>query len=229
MASLTLGQTIRRAYHELVRRRTSVRIVPAVEVAEPGRPPIFVTGLYRSGTTLVRYVLDSHSQICCPPESHFIHHLEPLLIEENTVKGLASLGFDPAHVISRMREFGSYFFENYAASKGKPRWADKTPYYVDHLATIQRVYPEAAFLMIYRNGLDQAYSFSQNGTLLRPEFAAYCRTGEDIRIGAVRYWSEKTLKVLDFELENPDQCLRVVYKELCRDPRQLPGNPALSR
>src|SRR6185503_12754852 len=204
---LTLREKLRRIYHELVRRRTSVRVVTATEASGPRRPPIFLTGAYRSGTTLVRYVLDSHSQICSPPESFFLHHLEPLLHQEDAVQGLASMGFDRAHVLARTRGFLSYFFENYAASKNKPRWADKTPHFVDYLDFIKEIFPEAQFVMIYRNGLDQAHSFSQNGTYLRPEFREYCRPDEDVRVGAVRYWTEKTQKVMRFEKENPDRCL----------------------
>jgi hypothetical protein len=33
--------------------------------------PIFILGNPRSGTSLLRLMLHSHSEICIPPESHF--------------------------------------------------------------------------------------------------------------------------------------------------------------
>ena len=36
------------------------------------KPPIFIVGCPRSGTTLIRVILDSHPNICCGPETHII-------------------------------------------------------------------------------------------------------------------------------------------------------------
>ena len=40
--------------------------------------PIFVIGSPRSGTTLLRMVLDSHPRISCGEETHFLRELEPI-------------------------------------------------------------------------------------------------------------------------------------------------------
>ncbi len=40
------------------------------------RPPApFVVGLTRSGTTLLRMMLDAHPQLTIPPETHFVPDL----------------------------------------------------------------------------------------------------------------------------------------------------------
>jgi protein-tyrosine sulfotransferase len=218
LAWLTWKQLVRRVYRDLVRGRTSVRIAQPSAATGPKRPPIFLTGTYRQGTTLVRYIVDSHSQICCPPETHFAHHLAGLIEDEETARGLATLGYDRPHVIAKAREFLSYFFEGYAASKGKPRWADKTPHYVDCLEFLARVFPEAVFVTIYRNGLDQAQSFTHKGTRLRYQFEGYCQDGEDMRIGATRYWAIQSAKVLKFEKNHPERCFRILYEDLCAEP-----------
>ena len=36
------------------------------------KPPIFIIGCPRSGTTLLRVILDSHPNICCGPETHIV-------------------------------------------------------------------------------------------------------------------------------------------------------------
>ncbi len=38
---------------------------------------VFVVGLSRSGTTLVRHILNSHSKLAIAPESHYLGHQFP--------------------------------------------------------------------------------------------------------------------------------------------------------
>lgn len=208
---------MRRVYHELVKRRSAVKIQPA-QVQEMTHPPVFLTGVYRSGTTLLRYVVESHSRICCPPETNFIQFLRPLVEHDLCKAGFEPMGFDEDHVIQRMREFVVYFFQNYASAKGKPRWADKTPDYVDHLDLILRMFPEARFVVIYRHGLDQAHSYTRGGTFPRDTIAPYVQAGEDLRIGATRYWAEKTQKIIDFARAHPGICHTLRYEDLCDEP-----------
>jgi len=46
----------------------------------------------------------------------------------------------------------------YADQHGKPGWGDKTPYYVEHLAEVRRVFPEARVVNLVRDGRDVALS-----------------------------------------------------------------------
>lgn len=216
----TLKEAMRRVYHELVKRRSAVQIQPAA-VQELAHPPIFLTGVYRSGTTLLRYIVESHSHICCPPETNFIQNLRPLVDDELCKAGFEPMGFDQDHVIQRLREFTVYFFQNYASAKGKPRWADKTPDYVDHLDLILRMFPEAKFIIIYRHGLDQAHSYTRGGTFPRVPLEPYVKEGEDLRIGATRYWAEKSQKMMDFVEAHPDICHALRYEDLCDKPEQI--------
>jgi len=39
-------------------------------------PPVFIVGCPRSGTTLLRIMLDSHPRISCGPEAHFVADME---------------------------------------------------------------------------------------------------------------------------------------------------------
>ncbi|MDX6370298.1 MAG: Sulfotransferase family, partial [Gaiellaceae bacterium] len=41
----------------------------------PGGPPVLVLGVRRSGTTLLRVMLDRHSQLAVPDESYFVPQL----------------------------------------------------------------------------------------------------------------------------------------------------------
>ena len=50
------------------------------------------------------------------------------------------------------------FYESYAASQGKTRWGDKTPFYVLSMPLIARLLEEAHFIHIIRDGRDVALS-----------------------------------------------------------------------
>ena len=217
----TLVEALRRVYHEMVLRRARVRIVAPVQVTMT-EPPIFVIGVYRSGTTLLRYILDSHSRISCSPETDFLAPLSQLLDDYGEGRMFSSrlldMGFDRDHVIRKLREFALFFYGNYAASANKARWADKSPSYVDYLGFINTLFPEAQFVMIYRHGFDQAHSYTRGGTLMRDTLGAYCRTGEDLRLGALRYWRAKVAVTMAFEETYPERCFRIHYEALCADP-----------
>lgn len=57
-----------------------------------------------------------------------------------------------------MRDLISGVFEKNAAGEGKPRWGDKTPYYVLHMPALLNWWPDAQFIHIIRDGRDVAMS-----------------------------------------------------------------------
>lgn len=217
----SLIEVMRRIYYDFAMRRSTVRILPPqTDHLDLQSPPIFLIGVYRSGTTLLRYIIDSHSNICCPPESDYLASLAQLVREPIYSNGLLNMGYSETHVVQKLRELCIYFYGNYAASCGKPRWADKTPNYVDYLDFIHLLFPEAKFVMIYRHGLDQAHSYTRGGSLMRDTLEDYVVEGEDLRLGAVRYWQEKVQKMLEFEQKNPDICIHIRYEDLCLQPEK---------
>ncbi|MFN2541769.1 MAG: sulfotransferase [Chthoniobacterales bacterium] len=58
----------------------------------------FIVGVSRSGTTLLRMMLDAHSQLAIPPETHFIPkvaaacHARPQDLRETFVEALFPAG-----------------------------------------------------------------------------------------------------------------------------------------
>ena len=57
--------------------RVDVADREALPASGPEAEAIFIVGVSRSGTTLLRRVLDSHSRIAIAPENHFLGHLLP--------------------------------------------------------------------------------------------------------------------------------------------------------
>jgi len=209
-----LRRWVRSVLYELRRTR---RVIVAPESRPTGEPPIFILGVHRSGTTLVRLILDSHSRIACPPESFFLLPLAGVLSDPKSVEGLTAMGFAREHVLQRLREAASYFFEMYAASRSKPRWADKTPSYVGILDFIEGLYgPACRYVIIYRHGLDAACSIAGMGIRdVEPHIQA-CQG--DAHAGAARYWAEQCGKLLDFQARHASRCFELRYEQLARDP-----------
>src|SRR5207244_11584798 len=67
-------------------------------------------------------------------------------------------GIAPEDVRPRLREGMTTgeaiaaVFEVYAEHEGKPRWGDKTPLYMQHLPLLQRLFPDALWVPLVRDG-----------------------------------------------------------------------------
>lgn len=68
-----------------------------------------------------------------------------------------------------MRDIITALFEKNAAGEGKPRWGDKTPYYVQHIPKLLEWWPNAQIIHIIRDGRDVALSMFGR----RHDFRAY--------------------------------------------------------
>jgi hypothetical protein len=152
------------------------------------KPPLFVLGVSRSGTTLLRVILDRSPGIAIPDESFFV----PLLARRHRgnvdsarflddlrrLPTLSAWGLSPADVGSHLgpRTHGgeaiAAIFEAYAAKEQKPRWGDKTPMYMRHLPLLERLFPAAQYVHLIRDGRDAALSF------LRMPAGSFTRTWE---------------------------------------------------
>lgn len=188
-------------------------ILPAELSCEPG----FIVSASRSGSTLLRLIVDSHSRLCSPPESNFLVTLKPLLASPQVVRGLSDMGFRPQHVIARTREFAAWFYGSYARSVGKSRWVDKSGGTAYHLDFVRRLFPEAKFIMLYRHPLDVAESCNAmaDGERL---LAGFRREGESPFIAGARYWQDICRPMTDFQAACPGACHEIRYERLCTDP-----------
>jgi LPS sulfotransferase NodH len=148
-------------------------------------PPLIVLGVSRSGTTLLRIVLDRSPGLAIPDESFFVPLLarrhaktaerDAFLDDVARVPTVRDWGLTPADVAPLLRpnmstgEAIAAIFEAYAAKAGKPRWGDKTPMYMRHLDLLERLFPEAQYVHLVRDGRDAALSFLEmpEGTFTR--------------------------------------------------------------
>ena len=143
-----------------------------------GPPAPFVVASPRSGTTLLRMMLDAHPELAIPSETHFIPELIDSFDErrrspDEVLEMLRShrrwedFHLDADELLARLREREPLdageslraFFGLYAQTQGgKPRWGDKTPEYVEFMRPISNALPEARFIHVIRDGRDVAMS-----------------------------------------------------------------------
>jgi hypothetical protein len=135
----------------------------------------FVVGCGRSGTTLVRALLDAHRDIAVPYESYFPvwfarqlaryeradgfsvdAYLDDLLHHESFARwDLDNTYVRESITEARPRDYPGAVratYECYARAHGKPRYADKTPVFVVHIPLLAQLFPEAVFVHLVRDG-----------------------------------------------------------------------------
>jgi hypothetical protein len=136
----------------------------------------FVVGSARSGTTLLRLMLNAHSEIAVPPESRFI--VELYRPGETSVEELLSrlarhprfkaweLPIDAVRAQIGERATAPYneliegVYRAYAAARNKTSWGDKTPRYVLDINLLAGLFGDARFIHVVRDGRNVALSYA---------------------------------------------------------------------
>lgn len=144
--------------------------------------PVFIVGVNGSGTTMLADCLGRHPDLYIFPEEtkvlpYFIYKIKSFgdPADLDTRKRLAEeLGKCWAYreinngkpvvledkMLSKPGFYGvlNGLYGYFAGSKGKKRWGEKTPMYLQHLEILSKFIPKAKFLHIYRDGRDVAQS-----------------------------------------------------------------------
>jgi Sulfotransferase family len=207
-------------------------------------PAPFVCGVTRSGTTLIRLMLDAHPDLAIPGETHFL----PKLIKR-CERGRVSAD-ELADLITGHKRWGDFhldaealrehlralrpvtaadairaFYLLYAGQQGKRRYGDKTPGYVREMLRIQRVLPEARFVHLIRDGRDVSLSHLRMNW--GPATVAESAQLWVERITKARHQAQRVRHYTEVRFEDvvadTEGCLRRIceFVELDFDPRML--------
>lgn len=144
------------------------------------KPPVFLLGSQRSGTTMLRLMMNNHPNLAIPHETAFITIYDKKLdaygdlgtkdnarrllndVSQHPLVKRGKLIDDPEAVLRRpiasYRDFIDAVFQAYADSLGKVRWGDKTPFYTPDIDLLHRIFPDAKFLHLVRDGRDVVLS-----------------------------------------------------------------------
>ena len=137
----------------------------------------FIIGSARSGTTLLRLILNAHPEVAVPPESRFITELwrgEEEVEVDDFLGELADHRLfrvwnldtaDVRHEIGdrqrvRYADAVEAAYKAWARSKKKTCWGDKTPRYIEHIPLLARLWPNAKFVHQIRDGRNVVLSYA---------------------------------------------------------------------
>jgi len=197
------------------------------ELTSSPLPPIFILSCGRSGSTLLRYIIDTHPDICCPPELGLAALCSRLRHVYYYTLGQASGSFDEAEkqqlVLAAVKSNVSDIMMSYANAKNKKRWCEKSPDNLDFLDVLIEVFPEAKYICLYRNCLDVIHSLLEVrrfGFLFDETYYVH-RNPQNLVAAFAEYWSNNTEKLLWLERERAAQCFRVTYESLVTNPAMV--------
>jgi hypothetical protein len=198
--------------------------------AESSVAPFFIVGSSRSGSTLLRLMLASHSRIAIPSETWYLTALveefpcDRLLRNDEINEAISvmtshyrwpDMGLDAAEMrrraaklsAVRLRDLVEIVYRWHMEVEGKSRWGDKTPAYIEIVPSLAAMFGNAKFIHLIRDGRDVAKSFQRQGWH-GPWMHGYTRE-----------WSRAV--ELDMQLSKSllnERILRVLYEDLVLHP-----------
>jgi hypothetical protein len=207
---------------------------------------VFIVGCPRSGTTLLRLMMDSHPALAIPDESHFIVDLdepgvcasrsdrESLLERILAHERFLRWGFDA----DRVRELAEQLspstypevigtvFAAYAGAHGKRRWGDKSPQYVQHIPRLAAMFPSARFVQIIRDGRAVAASLDAHDWGTPTAVAGSQMWQKWVTVGRTAGREQGPDRYLEIRLEELVRCPESVLREVCAFLHE-PYSPAM--
>jgi hypothetical protein len=192
--------------------------------------PVFVLCTSRSGSTLLRFLLDAHPELACPPEIRFPFVCTQLATMWSTLEAAytpaAADGQQPlpAPVVAGIRLTMGLVIGPYLVRRGKRRYCDKNLGTEQHVDRLLQIFPGAQFICLYRHPMDmiasgiEACPWGMHNYGFEPYVAG--SPGNTV-LALARYWSEHTAAILAAEEKLGERCHRIRYEDLVSDPDRV--------
>ena len=212
----TLGYTFerdRRLFETLI--RVFPEPLPRAAAGSAAEAPIFVTGMPRSGTTLVERILSSHSQVSSAGESQYFGVLlkratgttSRRVLDEETLERSMSLD---CGALARA------YLDQTRPAGARSRFVDKMPLNFFYLGHISRTLPDASLVVVRRHPLDTCLSnFRQ---LFALGFSYYDYAYDLLDTG--RYYAMFDRLIAHWQRVLPGRIHEIHYEDLVADQRR---------
>lgn len=220
---MTIFQTSRKTLNELV-----ILSIPSMK-----KTLFFITGRGRSGTWLLKSILDTHTDLCVAPEALFIMHLyqkyhqetnwtqeklkkffDDLMLEERVKRwwkideeALKSqiLQQKPNVTFGELCQLVYWQYSRQHDKKEDVYLGDKNPGYTLFMDKLLNAFPKAKFIHMVRDPRDNVMSFQKASFDLNNSAALAYR------------WQSYNKKALKFIDKHPDKCIIVRFEDLLSD------------
>lgn len=198
--------------------------------------PFFIVGSGRSGSTLLRTILGAGEGIVIPPETYvlgklfrlhgrhkkldwetyvnlmistFEYHPQFFTFEIDSLRDLALELKNIEEDKRSLADIVHHFYLFYARKKDMHmlRWGDKTPLNAMYVYRLRRVFPNAQFVHMIRDGVDVVHSYVQAGLY------------EDYRTAATR-WRESVKFLRRFGDQHASSYYEIRYEQLVQEPEE---------
>lgn len=192
--------------------------------------PLFVVSAPRSGSTLLRLILDAHPNLAVPPpdwlfdlvfpylysygrldnDENFLALAEDMLATPTVQKWPLTITAAELVAAAGEKSFAGLYAAlhmAYAKQGNKQRWGEKTPRNAFWIDEIHALFPDSRFIHIVRDGRDMAIDISDS--ILLP-YSVY---------SGANLWQRYVLAIRDSMHRLPGgSFMEVRYEDLCANP-----------
>ncbi|HEY8022326.1 MAG TPA: sulfotransferase [Thermoanaerobaculia bacterium] len=184
--------------------------------------PIFVLSSARSGSTLTRFILDTHPEIYSPSELELGKVARGLCATIGLLEGATEQPLENPPALERTRAILADLLDSYTRARGKTIWCEKSPSNVYTWELLAAVFPGARFLCLHRHALDVTSSLIETFRFgFPPGLRDWARrfAGDNIQAG-LRYWVDSTGHVVECEKRLPERSFRLRYEDIVAAPAE---------
>ncbi len=201
--------------------------------------PFFIVGCSRSGTTMLSLMMNMHGNIHIPKESWFLSDIMDRFSPDNklrktdvneiyelTTSHWRWKEWEMSDEIlkerlnmleeSSLNQVVEVIFQQTLEKVGKRRWGDKTPGYVTEIKRLHRLFPNAKFIHLVRDGRDVSLSLKRVGWVGDTTWDIACHWSEQVRAGSEQGRSLPKGQYLEVKYEDLVRNTETKLREICR-------------
>ncbi|KAG5681800.1 hypothetical protein PVAND_011208 [Polypedilum vanderplanki] len=180
-------------------------------------PLIFIGGVPRSGTTLMRAMLDAHPDVRCGQETRVVPRLIQMyanwMKQEVEWKRLQEAGVDKPVLSNAVAQFCLEVI----ASHGEPanRFCNKDPLTLKYGVLVSELFPNMKYIFMVRDGRATVHSIIERKVTV---------TGFDLNDYrmSMQKWNRMIKGMfVQCELLGKDKCMLVNYEKLVLEPKKM--------